>query len=122
MPTHDSLTPLLGHLKTGKGQWPFAEVLACINTFYHFTPTAFTNGAQQNAAGQNNGACLCFAFAQLQGLTPQQTLLLFAEHYQAVLNNPKGEDHPNIRQFMQHGWAGMSFQGQAITPLNSETP
>lgn len=39
---------------------------------------------------------------------------LFAEHYAAVLNTPEGTDHQNIRQFMQHGWDGVTFEGEAL--------
>ncbi|WP_246859033.1 HopJ type III effector protein [Chitinophaga sp. XS-30] len=42
------------------------------------------------------------------------TLCLFAEHYQSVLNNPDGSDHQNIRQFMTHGWPGVVFEGEAL--------
>jgi len=48
-------------------------------------------------------------------LNPEQTLSLFAEHYAAVLATPEATDHQNIRQFMQNGWAGIEFEGQALT-------
>ncbi|ENR5726451.1 HopJ type III effector protein, partial [Acinetobacter baumannii] len=39
----------------------------------------------------------------------------FAEHYASVLATPEGTDHQNIRQFMQNGWDGVKFEGQALT-------
>lgn len=107
-------------LRRGTFNQPFATVLANIQAYYHFTPTGFTNGAQRNEAGQNNGACQCFYFAKLHALTPEQTLLLFSEHYTAVLNSPTDHNHPNIRQFMQHGWSGVQFDGVALTPVRDE--
>ncbi|MEK7739229.1 MAG: HopJ type III effector protein, partial [Pseudomonadota bacterium] len=56
-----------------------------------------------------------FSFAQLNDLDQQQTLNLFAEHYAAVLATPDATDHQNIRQFMQNGWNGIKFEGNALT-------
>lgn len=104
---------LLNRLSAGEAQ--FSDVLAYIEARYTHTPTAFQNGAQANAAEQNQGSAKVFAFAQLNGLDAAQTLTLFAEHYAAVLATPEGTDHQNIRQFMQHGWQGIQFSGQALT-------
>lgn len=56
-----------------------------------------------------------FYFAQINGLSKEQTLALFTEHYQTALNTPEGIDHQNIRQFMQHGWDGIAFDGVVLT-------
>ena len=69
--------------------------------------------AAHNAAGQNSGSCKVFSFAQVEGLDATQTLALFAEHYRAVLATPQAQDHANIRNFMQHGFAGLRFAGVA---------
>ncbi len=92
----------------------FSEVIARIDQHYSFTPTQFQNGAQLNEANQNNGSCKVFALAQLLSLTPEQTLHLFCEHYRAVREHPEGTDHQNIRQFMEQGFEGLSFSGQAL--------
>lgn len=92
----------------------FKEVLAFIETYYQHQPTAFKNGDAHNEASQNQGSAKLFAFAQITNLSKEDTLYLFAEHYQAVLNTPDGADHQNIRQFMIHGWAGVVFEGQAL--------
>lgn len=96
----------------------FAKTIAFIDAHYLFHPTAFSNGTVNNDAGQNNGSCKIFAFAQREQLNPQQTLSLFGQYYQDVLSAPDGEDHANIRSFMQHGWAGIQFEGAALTPMN----
>lgn len=93
----------------------FADVLAFIEQRYQHQPTAFKNGANQNQSTENQGSAKVFYFAQLNSLSKEQTLALFAEHYQAVLNTPEGTDHQNIRQFMQHGWDGIAFDGVALS-------
>ena len=104
---------LLAQLKDGTAK--FADVLAFIEAHYQHTPTAFKNGAQSNAATENQGSAKVFSFAKLQGLNKADTLSLFAEHYAAVLTTPDATDHQNIRQFMQHGWDGVTFDGTALS-------
>lgn len=95
----------------------FSDTIALIDALYDFTPTAFTNGATRNEAGQNNGSCKLFSFAKLQGLSPKQTLACFGDYYRKdVLGNPDGADHQNIRNFMKSGWAGIEFSGTALVP------
>jgi len=103
---------LLAQLQAGTAK--FSDVLAHIEARYQHTPTAFQNGAQHNAATENQGSAKVFSFAKLQGLDQAQTLSLFAEHYASVLATPEGTDHQNIRQFMQNGWDGVKFEGQAL--------
>ena len=110
----EQLTILLKKLKDGSIL--FKDVIAFIETYYQHQPTAFKNGDLQNEATQNQGSAKVFAFAQLNNLTERDTLSLFAEHYQAVLENASGTDHQNIRQFMTHGWAGIVFEGEALLP------
>jgi hypothetical protein len=93
----------------------FKDVIAFIESAYEHQPTAFKNGDAYNEATQNQGSAKVFSFAQLNDLSKEDTLHLFAEHYQAVLNTPEGTDHQNIRQFMAHGWDGIAFEGQALT-------
>jgi len=92
----------------------FKEVIEFIETYYQHQPAAFKNGEVYNEATQNQGSAKVFTFAQLNNLSKEDTLYLFAEHYQSVLNNPTGTDHQNIRQFMIHGWPGVVFEGQAL--------
>jgi hypothetical protein len=92
----------------------FKEVVELIETYYRHQPTAFKNGDAYNEATQNQGSAKVFAFAQINNLSEEDTLYLFAEHYQSVLANPNAIDHQNIRQFMAHGWQGIGFEGEAL--------
>ncbi|TAK61014.1 HopJ type III effector protein [Methylobacter sp.] len=98
----------------------FDETIAVITENYHYQATEFSNGLGEllliNQAGTNEGSCKIFAFAQLHGLDPQQTLNLFGDYYRVdVLNDPNGTGHQNIRNFMQYGWDGICFKGVALT-------
>lgn len=96
----------------------FADTVAAIEAAYAYTPAAFRNGEVNNAAGQNAGSCKIFSFARLQGLTEAQTLACFGRYYREdVLQHPDASDHQNIRNFMRSGWAGVSFEGEALNPL-----
>ena len=56
-----------------------------------------------------------FSFAKQINLSKEQTLTLFGEFYREdVLNNPNGTDHQNIRNFIESGWDGISFDGEAL--------
>jgi hypothetical protein len=105
----------LQQLKTQPESIAFTDTIAVIDANYDFTPTAFKNGELQNEAGQNNGSCKLFAFAQLQNLTPQESLACFGAYYRDdVLKHPDATDHQNIRNFMKHGWNGIKYQGNAL--------
>ncbi|MDD5228102.1 MAG: HopJ type III effector protein [Methylococcales bacterium] len=96
----------------------FAETMTVISENYVYQPTAFRNGSVENAAGQNEGSCKIFAFAKLHQLTEAQTLSLFGDYYRVdVLLNPNATDHQNIRQFIQHGWAGIVFESDALKAI-----
>ncbi|HTN29941.1 MAG TPA: HopJ type III effector protein [Pseudomonas sp.] len=88
----------------------FADTLAFIAVQYDYTPSAFRNGAQQNAAGQNEGSCKVLGMALLEGLMDDEALRAFGEHYRSVLATPEGSDHGNIRALMQTGLAGVVFE------------
>ncbi len=93
----------------------FSETIATIEENYDFTPTAFENGLQHNAAGENSGSCKLFSFAEIQNLSEAETLACFgAYYYEDVLQNPNGTDHQNIRNFMKTGWDGIAFYGSAL--------
>lgn len=100
-----------------QGPVEFSQVMAVIDGHYDFTPTAFKNGAQENAANSNNGSCKIFAFAKRHQLSAQATLHAFGAYYtEDVLKHPDATDHQNIRQFMQQGWEGIQFAGEALQP------
>lgn len=103
-------------LSLAEGKINFADVLAFIDEHYHHSPTAFKNGGQLNAASENQGSARVLYFAQEQNLSKEDTLRLFAEHYQNVLETPDATNHQNIRQFMQQGWEGVLFEGAVLSP------
>lgn len=104
----------LTRLKSDSQSIDFNEVIAVIDANYTFSPTAFKNGTLHNDVGQNSGSCKVFSFAILHDLSKEVTLCLFAQYYQDVKATPEGDDHQNIRQFMLHGIAGLTFEGKAL--------
>ena len=93
----------------------FADTMAVIDGAYEFTSVAFCNGNVRNEAGQNNGSCKILAFAKRHQLNEQQTLNCFGDYYRVdVLENPDGDDHRNIREFMARGWNGVVFDADPL--------
>ena len=99
----------------------FEETLDLIARQYVYMPARFLNGLGEdvlvNEPGQNEGSCKIFSFARLQGLTEQETLVLFGRYYRNdVLEHPEASDHKNIRNFIQYGWQGICFETEALMP------
>lgn len=110
-----NLESFLEKLKQKPESIAFAETIATIEENYDFTATAFENGLQHNAAGENSGSCKLFSFAEIQNLLEEDTLSCFgAYYYDEVLENPEGSNHQNIRNFMKTGWEGIAFYGSAL--------
>ncbi len=113
------LEKLLEDIRQQPEKVEFEQVLNTIEQSYHYQPTRFTNGRGKqpviNEAGQNEGSCKIFAFADLNQLSAEQTLHCFGDFYRNdVLKNPDATNHPNIRAFMQDGWAGVHFDKVAL--------
>ena len=109
-----TLADYMSALSASDSKLTFDDTLAVIDGHYDFTPTMFKNGGVENAAGTNNGSCKVFSFAKLHDLTQAQTLAMFAQHYQNVLDEPEGDAHANIRAFMESGFEGLKFEGEAL--------
>ncbi|WP_047417486.1 HopJ type III effector protein [Cellulophaga sp. Hel_I_12] len=93
----------------------FLDTMAVIEANYEFTPTAFSNGTLHNASGENSGSCKLFSFAQKQGFSKEETLACFGQYYfDAVVNNPKGTDHQNIRNFIKTGFDQLTFDSEVL--------
>lgn len=106
---------ILEQLKKSPETIDFKDIIAFIDENYAFTPTKFTNGNTVNEANENNGSCKVFSFAKLNQLSKEETLALFGDFYRTdVLQNPEGTDHQNIRNFIEFGWAGILFEGEAL--------
>lgn len=111
-----TIASFLEKLKQTPNTITFPETIAIIEENYDFTPTAFGNGTQYNAAGENSGSCKLFAFAQLQKVSQAETLACFGAYYfEEVLGDPEGTNHQNIRNFIKSGWEGIKFEGEALT-------
>ena len=96
------------------GQHLFSQTLAFIAEHYQYSPSSFSNGSVENAAGQNEGSCKTLGLALLEGLSLEETLRAFGEHYRAVLANPSGNDHANIRALQDTGLGGVQFAQQPL--------
>lgn len=92
----------------------FRDTLGFITAHYDYQPSRFVNGAVENAAGENEGSCKTLSLAVLEEFTTEEALLAFGEHYQAVLDNPSGSDHRNIRALMETGLPGVRFDQQPL--------
>lgn len=111
-----SIPHLISKIKSQPDEIEFAEVISAIESHYNYRPTRFRNGDTVNEAGSNEGSCKIFAFAQLNQLSPAETLACFGQYYRDdVLGNPDGSDHANIRNFMQSGWEGIQFDQAALS-------
>ena len=110
-----STVSFLKQLQENPKSITFQDTINVIDENYDFTPTTFQNGNQHNNAGENNGSCKIFSFAKLQNLSEEATLACFGSYYfDDVLKNPEGNDHQNIRNFMQFGWDRIHFEGEAL--------
>lgn len=98
------------------GHANFSDTLDLIDRYFDYQPAAFSNGPLHNGPGENAGSCRVFALGQYCNLTEADTLTLFAEHYQQVLDEPAGNSHGNIRQFISTGWSGIRFEGPCLRP------
>ena len=106
---------ILEQLRSSPETIQFNEVIAFIDEHYNFTPTKFRNGNTINEVNQNNGSCKIFSFAMLNNVSEEDTLYFFGAFYREdVLKNPEGSDHQNIRNFMESGWSGIAFEGEAL--------
>ena len=116
-----TLEKFLQTLNTQADNIEFNDTMTVIDSLYQFEPCAFKNGNTHNEMNQNNGSCKLFAFARLHQLNEQQTLACFGQYYRNdVLQNPQGDDHQNIRNFMQSGWSGIEFDAMPLSPLNPQ--
>ncbi len=109
------MTNFLKYIKGNPETVTFSEVIAFIDANFDFKPSSFINGSTKNEAGQNNGSCKVFGFAKFNKLTKEETLSCFGDYYRKdVLQNPQGEDHQNIRNFMENGWEGVKFDSEPL--------
>jgi hypothetical protein len=110
-----SKSQLLTQLSENADEVSFEQVMQVISDNYSYTPASFKNGELLNEAGTNEGSCKIFYFAKLNDLSQQQTLACFGRYYRDdVLQNPEGDDHGNIRNFIKTAWQGVEFKSVAL--------
>ncbi|MEV6284272.1 HopJ type III effector protein [Kribbella sp. NPDC051770] len=102
------------------GEHEFAGTLDFVAQHYDYRPQAFTNADLHNAAGQNEGSCKVLGLAKLEGLSDEQALLAFGEHYRDVLADSGGEAHGNIRRLMVSGLAAVAFEELPLRRLQED--
>lgn len=103
------------------GHARFEDSLALIEQHFDVQPCGFRNGPLVNAEGENAGSCRIFGLGQHCSLSETDTLKLFAQHYQQVLDDPTGDSHANIRQFISTGWSGIQFSGLPLRQRSQRT-
>lgn len=98
----------------------FEEVMELIDANYEDGLIEFKNGDIVNAPGENVGSAKLLSYAALSGMDKETTLKLWGQYYREVLDDPDGDSHQNIRNFMKYGWEGVPFEnGIALTPKNT---
>ena len=97
----------------------FNDLIKLINENYNYTPASFINGDLQNTATENQGSAKLFCFGVIHQLTKLEVLHCFGEHYQGVLNDPQGDSHQNIRNFIIYGWEGLKFDSPVLVETSN---
>ncbi len=92
----------------------FKEVLSIIDAEYDYIPSIFRNGNKINNASENPGSAKVLYFGKINNISKDDTLFLFAEHYESVLEDPDGNSHQNIREFLQYGWEHVYFESPVL--------
>lgn len=97
----------------------FEEVIDIIDKYYEYGLIEFKNGDIVNAQGENEGSAKILSYAALSEMDKETTLKLWGQYYREVRDDPDGDSHPNIRNFMKYGWEGVPFEnGIALTRKN----
>lgn len=117
MTIQTELHTLLTKLKDGTAN--FNDVLNFIDNHYITQAVSFKNGKLINGSHENQASARVLSLAKIFALSEEETLSLYAEHYQSVLADPKGKGHENIRNFMEYGWDGITLNKLAIIPKYS---
>lgn len=100
-------------IKLGTKPVTLTETLAFIDEHYEYISVGFKCGEIESQPGENKGSAKIFSFGLMTKMDETAVLRLFGEVYRNL--DPKGSDHPNIRNFIKYGWPGVSFSnGLAI--------
>lgn len=98
---------------------PFSSSIFNIHNEYKYTPKPFEIEYIRSEGKGTEGSAKILAYAQINNLNTEQTLFLFGEHYQNVLDTPNGDNHKNIRALIKYGIAKVTFpEGYPIEKRN----
>lgn len=90
--------------QVAKSMTPFFDARLEVARQAHFVPEqSFTVGRHQNNKGESIGSLSLLAYAIAANMNRRQALELFGEHYDAVLLDPLGTNHQNIRALLADG-------------------
>ena len=92
----------------------FNETLSFIETWFNFTPSAFSFGELSSSPEQNQGSCKILALAQCCSLTQEQALQCFGEHYRHLADSP-ASSHLNLRRLQHSGLTEIHFEHFPLT-------
>jgi ureidoglycolate hydrolase len=110
-----TINELINRLNTAGESVSFNDVMQVISDNYEYSSSTFINAQLVNQAGTNEGSCKIFAFAKLHNLSEQATLNCFGQYYREdVIKHPSGDDHGNIRSFINNGWQGITFENNVL--------
>jgi hypothetical protein len=87
----------------------FQEIQDKIAKEYDYRPGGFSIGDVHSGPDENQWSGRVASYAVLNDLSTEQTLALFGEHYQTVLDDPSGTGHANIRALARHGIESVRF-------------
>mmetsp|Transcript_20097 Transcript_20097/g.40238 ORF Transcript_20097/g.40238 Transcript_20097/m.40238 type:complete len:208 (+) Transcript_20097:51-674(+) len=117
---HPDAELFLQNVEMNPEGFTFNEFIEMVEGCYETGLIEWSNGSQKNPPGTNEGSAHVLSLAALADLPKEKALLLWAEHYRDVLATPDGDDHQNIRQFMEKGWDGVDFSnGISLTKKNT---
>ncbi|KAJ1637914.1 HopJ type III effector protein-domain-containing protein [Pavlovales sp. CCMP2436] len=110
------IAALLVKVRTQPGSVMFAETLEAIDQAFEFFGTKFVNGAVSSTSSENEGSSKVLSLSQLVGMTTDETLVCFGEHYRDVVADPSGSSHANVRALMTTGLEAVLFSnGPSLT-------
>jgi HopJ type III effector protein. len=92
----------------------FSDTLAFIASAYDYQPSRFVKRHPGKCRRRERRLLQDARHGLLEGFSTEEALLAFGEHYQAVLANPNGSDHRNIRALMETGLPGVRFDSQPL--------
>jgi len=92
----------------------FSDTQDLINKDYNYEANGFTIGDIYNDKNSNQWSGRILSYAIINKLNTIETLKLFGEYYQEVLDNPNADSHKNIRALMKYGIESAKFDNNKL--------